>query len=226
MLLLVCAAALFLAGCGDGRPTLGGDMAYLNAALKGDKPADRSSRLLPLTPGNVWEMASYCQGTKSNDRLVVVGPANIGGVTGTLINHEREGKLWRKEIYRETETELQLVAAQDETSGLMRYSPPLPILKYPSNDGDYAEWSGRFIMDKANFPAHAFSRFSGREKVRTPAGVFDTLRIDTVLIVTQPGGEIRFPSIRWLSPGVGFVRRGFADQSRPAYAEVTKFVAP
>ena len=219
-------ALLPLSGCDDGAPTVGADTPFLNAPLKADKPNPREARLLPLNPGDSWDMISYCRGKKSNDRLVVAGPVTVNGVSAIQVNHLREGKLWRREIYRETQDELQLVATQDETSDLMRYDPPLPILRYPVNDGDYTQWQGRFILGKANFPASAMSRISAREKVRTPAGIFETLRIDTIVIVTQPGGVIRFPSIRWLSPGVGFVRRGFADQSRPAFAEVTKFNVP
>ncbi len=214
---------LLTSGCGNDTPTMGSDLTYLTSPLQGGDSLKPSDRILPLTPGNVWEITSYCVGKKSNDRLIVIGPTTVDGVTGMMIHHLREGKLWRREIYRETETELQLLAAQDETSGLMQFEPPLPILKYPANDGDYTSWTGRFVMDKVNFPAYGYSRLSGREKIKTPAGIFSAIRIDTILFVTQPGGPIRFPAIRWLSPGIGFVRRGFADQGKPSYAEVTKF---
>ena len=226
LLVALTAALSSVSGCDDFAPVVGADNAFLNAALQGNKAVVKEARLLPLKTGDSWDMTSYSQGKKTSDRLIVSGPVTIAGVAGVQINHFREGKMWRREIYRETDNELQLVATQDETSDLMRYDPPLTVLKYPANDGDYAVWQGRFIMDKANFPASAMSRFSGREKVRTPAGVFDTVRIDTIVLVTQPGGAIRFPSIRWMAPGVGFVRRGFADQSRAAYAEVTKFNVP
>jgi hypothetical protein len=176
-------------------------------------------------------MTSYivASGSKFNDRLVVTGPIDVDGISGIEVKILREGKPWRREIYRVSggkNQELQLVASQDENAALMRYQPPIPLLRYPATEGDYLKWEGHFQIGKTKYPARALSRISGREKLRTPAAVFSTLRLDTMIDVTRDEGSFQLPSVRWLAPGIGFVRRGFVENQNPAFSEVTRFNVP
>jgi hypothetical protein len=47
--------------------------------------------------------------------------------------------------------------------------------------------------------------------------------VDTIVQVTRGKQEVKFPTVRWLTARVGYVRRGYADKGRPAFSEVKKF---
>lgn len=223
------------------RKVAGADAAYLTTPLVAEEPDVRRNNVLPLTVGNSWEMLAVCAGEKSRERVVVTGPVNIGNVAGTQLDIYREGKKWRREIYRKVGNETQLVAMQDESSPLMVMDPPLPLFKEPMKEGDTTRWIGDYkllpglrpdgkdsgIKQAQIWPSRGFSRVSGLETVVTSAGRFKAFRIDSIVVanrfVNGKSQEIRFPMVRWVAPGVGLVRRGFADKGRPAFAELTKF---
>ena len=78
-------------------------------------------------------------------------------------------------------------------------------------------------MKNSRYRAVGFSRVSNREDLSTTAGRFVTYRIDTVLSILNAGKPTHFPTIRWLAPGIGFVKRGYADEGNPALAELKRF---
>jgi hypothetical protein len=179
--------------------------------------------LLPLKPGNRWDMKAVCAGEVANDTYIVTRPLTVDGVSGLEVEQRRSGKRWRREIYRATKDTLYLVAMQDETSELMRYHDPIPVVRYPAHVGDGLTWKGEFLMGKEKMPARAFSRISGQDTLKTAAGKFIAYRVDTIIVVQRGGSEAKFPTVRWLAPGIGMVRRGYADKGRPAFAELTQF---
>jgi len=226
---LLLAMTALLCGCNDAPRAVGPDIAWLDAPLKREVPEEKGKTLLPLTPGAFWDMTTYVvsEGQKWDDRLVVTGPITVDCISGVEIKILRGGKPWRREIYRSVGRVLQLVATQDENSGLMRFQPPIPLLRYPATEGDYMAWDGQFVTGKTpGFPAHALSRISGRETMKAPAAVFKTMRLDTVIEVSGGDSSLRFPSVRWLAPGIGFVRRAFVEKGNPTYSEVTRFNVP
>jgi hypothetical protein len=225
----------------SGKKVAGADASYLTTPLVSDDPDSKRKNLIPLTPGNVWEMTARCAGETERERVVVGGLVNVEGVTGTQIDVFRKGKRWRREILRKVGDEIQIVALQDETSPLMVMNPPLPLLREPTKEGNTTEWVGDYklipgprpdgvdsgLKKTEIWPSRAYSRISGLEPVTTPAGKFKAFRVDTVVVANRVVGgraqEVRFPMVRWLAPGVGYVRRGFADKGRPAFAELTRF---
>lgn len=220
---LLSAVAL-LSGCKSDIAPGGPDVSYLTSALETETPAtEKGASFLPLATGNSWDMTASTQGKQNRDRIVVTGPVTTEGVTGIQVETQRSGRRWRREIYQSDSKGVQLVGMQDETSGLMRLSPPIPLFAYPVREGATTNWKGTFALGKESFPAQAYSRISTREDVTTSAGRFKTARIDTVVVVLRPNGEIRFPMVRWLAPSVGFVRRGYAEKGMPAFSEVTRF---
>jgi hypothetical protein len=220
---------LWAAGCDDTAPRSDGpDMAYLTNPLEEQPDKTPQRPLLPLTKGARWDMVSATIGKKTSDTIVVVGPSTVVGVNGTEVETRRKGKRWRRDFYQYTpQGRLQLTAMQDETSGMIHLIPPLPLANRPAREGDALPWTGTFRMGNVSLPATALSRISAREKVTTPAGRFDTYRIDTSLMVTRSNGDdVRFPSVRWLAPGVGFVRRAFTEKGEAAFSEMTNFSLP
>ncbi|MDX1933062.1 MAG: hypothetical protein SFU56_10695 [Capsulimonadales bacterium] len=220
-------AAVGSAGCENEIRPSGPDIAILESPSGTAMTATLDNPLLSLKKGNFWEMMAYRQNvgssevTVTRDRYVVHGPITVGGIAATEIRILRNGKTWRREVYRMNGPVLELVAAQDENSELMRYSPPVPLFKYPVREGDYLNWAGTFTIRGETLAARALSRISGQETVQTPAAVFKTLRVDTMIALGD--GQIKFPSARWFAPGVGFVRRGYAEMKNPASAEVVRF---
>jgi hypothetical protein len=232
---LLCLALLPLAGCEQDAGSIGQDSAYLNSPLTGDEPKDDRKDMLPLRTGNWWAMFATCvfekdgkrQVEENDDRYVVVGPVTDMDVSGIQIDQMRKGKRWRREIFQRKGDTIYISAMQDETSGLMRYHPPIPVLKEPVTEGDYLQWYGEFRMKTGgkdeSLPARALSRISGKETFTTSAGKFKAYRVDTIVVVMKDGKEIKFPTVRWLSARVGYVRRGYADKGRPAFCEVRQF---
>ena len=119
-------------------------------------------------------MTAYCQtpatgaNVKTQDRYVVTGPTMVDGLQGMEVEIQRGGKRWRREVYRMTGDTLELLAAQDENSDLMRYSPPLPLIKYPVHEGDSQLWHGEFRLNNMKLLSRAQCRVQcGRESQNT-----------------------------------------------------------
>lgn len=226
LILFLLIPLFFLTGCYEDKRPDGPDIAYLAPVLPKKSEEDPQPPLLPLQKGAYWEMTSLSEKRKSQDVIKVMGPVREGSVSGIEVATFRASKKWRREIYTADKKGLALAAMQDETSGLMELSPPLPISRYPVREGDTLTWNGTLRLKKVLWPAKALSRISAYESVMTPAGRFKTYRIDTMIVINHTRGDISFPSVRWLAPGIGFVRRGFAEKSKSAYSEVTNFRLP
>ena len=217
------AAGVALAGCSDATPSSNADTAYLTASLGEQTTLTQRDNLLPLKKGNVWQMRSSSQGRRSDDAITVIGPTQVGGLPTTEVEVRRFGAKWRREFYTDNASGLYLAAMQDETSPVMPLKPPLALINYPAHEGSTVDWSGTITLSGVEYPATAYSRVSAQEPVTTAAGKFKTVRIDTVIVMNSNGREIRFPSVRWMAPSVGFVRRGFADRGLPAFSEMVEF---
>lgn len=207
-------------------PQSGPDSSFL-ADLPTPEPKkvlSASAPVLPLQPGNYWEMQNAVEKKLGEETIVVTGPAaNAFGQSGMGVETQRKGKRFRYEIYKNDSTGLYLLAAQDETSTLMSYNPPVPLARYPAKEGDTYLWHGEMRLGKENFPANGLSRYSAQENAKTRAGKIYAFRLDTMISINRAGQDIRFPGVRWLAPNIGFVRRGYAERNQPAFSEVTKF---
>jgi hypothetical protein len=236
VLACLCLTALSLSGCEQQTDsTIGQDAAFLNTPLTGNESRDERTNMLPLKTGNWWNVHAVCvmdDGKKrtveeNDDRHIVVGPVTEGDVSGIQVDQIRKGKRWRREIFQSKGDTLYLAALQDETSGLMRYHPPIPVYKEPLTEGDYILWYGEFRMKnngkEERLPARGLSRVSGKDTFTTSAGKFKAYRVDTMVLVMRGGREVRFPTVRWLSARVGYVRRGYAEKGYPAFSEIRQF---
>ncbi len=203
------------------------DLSFLTSAS--DTPSTTltaSSNVLPLQTGNFWEMATQnmTSGSRGQETVVVTGPAaNASGEKGIGVETRRDGKRFRYEIYRSDASGLYLLAAKDETSPVMSYNPPIPLVRYPAKIGDAYPWSGEISIDKQTYPATALGRYTEQSTVSTKAGSLRALRLDSMISLTRPDQDVRFPNSRWLALNVGFVRRGYIEKKASVFAEVTKF---
>lgn len=213
-----------LSGCTPPSRSSNVDMSFLTAPLTSLTPQDKETNLLPLKTGNSWHMRTATRGTLFSDTITVTGPSNATGYPSIALALERQGKPWRSEYYIPGNDTITLAGMQDETAPLISFYPPIPLAKAPFAEGASWNWHGILLIGKNRYPGSAFSRVSACETTTTAAGSFRAFRIDTVVIMNDDSGhEVRFPTVRWLAPDVGFVRRGFADKGQRAFSELTQF---
>lgn len=201
----------------------GKDMEYLTTAGPASESLEASVALLPLKQGNTWTFNVQSEAKPFAEQVVVTGPVTVLGRAGMHCNILRGGRIWRKEIYRETSQGADLLAFGDASSNRIELNPPMPLLRYPLKEGAEVRWEGILSIRGKRLQATGYSRVSARENVVVPAGRFVSYRIDTVLTIPSGAKATHFPSIRWLASGIGFVKRGYADTGKPAVAELARF---
>lgn len=89
-----------------------------------------------------------------------------------------------------------------------RFDPPIPGFKFPLVVGD--TWKSSFVGDATNKSKSKTDldfKVAARENVKTPAGEFDSFRIESegwINGVTW-SGSIRMSEVRWYAPAIGRV---------------------
>jgi hypothetical protein len=194
--------------------------------------------LLPLKPGNNWSLtmnvldrpitdkagAPPPKPISITDTITVLQPALVGQESGMVLEMKRGTVPFRREVYREDKTGLYLLAFGQATKPLIQMSSAVPLVKYPLHIGDSHAWSGKINVQGEIFPARAVSRVTGKEPITTKAGRFaETYRLDTIITLERTGTNIQFPTIRWMAPGIGFIRRNYADKGNPAFGVLTAY---
>lgn len=220
--LFVAFLLVLLSGCTPQLVTGGEDSAYLKDL---PAPAKTSSlKLLPLATGNFWEMNGINEKRATRDKIVVMGPKQVGSVQGTYIQLLRDGALWRQEVYRNDENGLALLAFGEKQPELLVLSPPLPLMKSTPSEGDAVSWKGSVQFKGKQYAATAYSRVTALESLQTRTGRFQCFRLDSVVTMSRPKERpLHFPSIRWFSEKIGFVRRSFADGGKPAMQDLERY---
>jgi hypothetical protein len=213
---------LLIAGC-QGTPFIEGgpEIRYLTSKPPTIKSTP-SQPLLPLTPGTKWEMhqIGVAENETSQIEILVARQEENGD---KLLEVRKNGKLWRREVYKDTPKGLYLTAMAEDDNQIIHLTPPVPILLYPAAEGNSQAWTGTFQYGNIRYPATSYSRISAVENVVGPTGKNRAYRTDTLVSINQGGNISKFPTLRWLTPGIGFTRRSFVDQGRTIYVELNKF---
>lgn len=185
-----------------------------------------TNQLLSLKPGSTWDFESVVMqddgAVKVSEKVIVGGPRVVAGQAGVDVSIFRSGKLWRREVYQQDSKGLRLLAFGDATATLIEISPPLDLVNYPVKEGADVYWKGTLSIRGRKLPTAGYSRVSARENIVSTAGRFAAYRLDSVFTV-EGETPTHFPAIRWLAPGIGFVRRGYADDGKPAVAQLKRF---
>jgi hypothetical protein len=217
---------ILVGGCARKIDYTGEDKAFL-ADFTNTDTGVAASELLPLKTGSVWEMSASSPVGNSRDRLVVGATQTIGGVTGTEVVIYRNGAVWRRDVYANDANGLRLLAFGEDKQGLLVLDPPMPLSKPLVRTSESLLWRGTLMLNKMKLPATGFSRVSGKPNIRTRLGTYQSYRIDTVITIVTPAPEGKthhFPTMRWLSRGIGIVQRGYADDSRPGIAILDRYI--
>lgn len=223
--LTALAVTLALAtGCTPKLTTSGEDSDYLKD-LTPAKSELTSTQLFPLAPGNYWEMNGQSESGRFRTKIVADATKPVLGTTGIHLNLLRDGAIWRQEVYRNDAKGLFLLAYGEKKSDLLVLDPPLQLTKADIIEGDDLSWSGVVRFQGKAFPAVGYSRISNQETVTTRKGRLQAYRLDSVITLTRPGEKpLHFPSIRWLSKGIGLVRRSYADGGKPALEDIDQYM--
>jgi hypothetical protein len=214
----------------------GEDRAFLEEASLVEEKL--RGNLLPLKAGNNWSLtmsvldrpiadksgATPPKPITITDTITVLQPALVGKESGMVLEMKRGTVPFRREVYREDKTGLYLLAFGQATKPLIQMSSAVPLVKYPLHVGDSHTWSGKINVQGEIFPARAVSRVTEKEPITTKAGRFaETYRLDTIITLERTGTNIQFPTIRWMAPGIGFIRRNYADKGNPAFGVLTAY---
>ena len=160
----------------------------------------------------VGEVAVYTV-TQRSDNKVFEEVTTVTAVTPDAIrfNHVRPN---REPAALEAVFTPDLRVVQSGFSGT-RFDPPIPQIKVPMAVGDswkavYESVGQNQARSKGDFDAKVVAT----EKVTTPAGTFDTFRIESGGWVTGISwtGSVRVAQVQWYAPSIGrLVRTEFKD---------------
>jgi WD40 repeat protein len=85
--------------------------------------------------------------------------------------------------------------------------PPVCLLRHPPVAGE--KWENLSIV--ANFPYRELAEASGPEQIVTPAGTFQTFRVDSRTTAGFGGGWT--PTTVWYAPGIGVIKQVSEERS-------------
>jgi hypothetical protein len=213
-----------ISGCSSQFSSGGEDIGYLKDPQNGlSKTSSRS--LLPLVTGNYWEMTAVSEKNKTKDRIEVVGPIKVMGQSGLLVKLLRNGILWRQEVYRNDSTGIWLLAFGEKQAELLQLDPPIHLLESSFREGDEINWKGNILFKSKRYDAIGYCRITSQETLQTKIGRFQAYRLDSVISMIRPNDiPLHFPSRRWLSRDIGFIRRSYADGGRPAVQDLDRYM--
>jgi hypothetical protein len=156
-------------------------------------PKDADKRLAPCFPtqvGSKWVVVQTNnsdpdESDESERTLAVTAVEEKNGAKIVTI-----GDNWKVAVSEQGLFEM-------ENSG-EKYSPPLCLLKLPSQPGD--KWTTHPMFMQAKIDLE--NMFVGLEVVEVPAGKFTALRVDSEF--TECGKTLRIRS--WFAPGIGPIK--------------------
>jgi hypothetical protein len=91
-----------------------------------------------------------------------------------------------------------------------RFDPPIPLVKWPLTVGSNWKTSYNMVMlNDARSKADLDAKIVSSEKLRTPAGEFDTVKMESGGWVTGVSwsGSVRIAQVQWFAPAIGRVVR-------------------
>ncbi len=88
----------------------------------------------------------------------------------------------------------------DAMTWALWHDPPIPLIPAGVAVGSEVDWAGKVEFDANKTPARARILVDARERLETPAGLLDTLRVQT----SYEGRELEVT--RWFARGIGMVR--------------------
>ena len=227
-----CSNRLANFGDGPGAPASGSEAALLgDDATRSVCPAPASpTTLLSTTPGTRFISSRIAPQNEANTagstfpsetlETTVVGPQTVGGRQGVRYDTRLEGKPFQSEIYALSSGGAVEGLATGPNAGIL-LNPPLLLIGTGAAKQKgvwWTHWHGTLVPAGGNaapIPAEALCRVSnGNDTVKTPMGIFQTLRVD--ITVALPGANGTTGTRRttlWVAPGRGVIQQAYPDPS-------------
>ncbi len=151
---------------------------------------------LPLKEGNQWV---FTMSTGAQMTMKIAGFANVGTVRCAMV----ETIIGQQKSVEYVAVDAEGVKAYlGRTQGQeFRYDPPILRLKLPYREGD--SWTP--IIDSSGMPLTAIFESIGKERIETPAGTFDCIKVRSAM--STVAGQPPAVSTIWYADGIGPVRQ-------------------
>lgn len=164
----------------------------LTAVLASAAPA---ADYFPLQEGNQW---SYSMSTGMAMTVTVVGYAPVGAVRCAVVETRMGWQTQREYLATDAEgVKAYMAEAQGQQ---MRYDPPVLRIKLPIQEGQ--TWTS--TTTQSGMSITTTNRWLGPERVQTPAGTFDCIRVQSNVTVPGQGSML---SVIYYADGIGAVRQ-------------------
>lgn len=149
----------------------------------------------PLEKGNQW---SYTMSNGAEMTVTVVGHAQIGSVRCAVVETRMGWQTQREYMAADAEgVKTYMTQAQDQE---MRHDPPVLRVKLPVQEGQ--TWIS--TVDQFGMAITTTNRWLGTERIQTPAGTFDCVKVQSSVAVP---GQPPMVSISYYADGIGGVRQ-------------------
>lgn len=149
----------------------------------------------PLEKGNQW---SYTMSNGAEMTVTVVGHAQIGSVRCAVVETRMGWQTQREYMAADAEgVKTYMTQAQDQE---MRHDPPVLRVKLPVQEGQ--TWIS--TVDQFGMAITTTNRWLGTERIQTPAGTFDCVKVQSSVAVP---GQPPMVSISCYADGIGGVRQ-------------------
>lgn len=149
----------------------------------------------PLEKGNQW---SYTMSNGAEMTVTVVGHAQIGSVRCAVVETRMGWQTQREYMAADAEgVKTYMTQAQDQE---MRHDPPVLRVKLPVQEGQ--TWTS--TVDQFGMAITTTNRWLGTERIQTPAGTFDCVKVQSSVAVP---GQPPMVSISYYADGIGGVRQ-------------------
>jgi hypothetical protein len=176
------------------------------AALAQTAQSGRDSDLFPARLNDAWTFDASGRRQSAAFTVNVTRVRRSGEAKeATLEWLAADGYRTQTEIYRISASEVARVATGQD--GECRYSPPLPILRYPLANGRRWTWKGTLQFQHREVSGEAVMTASGPTTLQAPAGAFQAMRVHCDLILNVDGQSVSQPTDCWFAPGVGIVQQ-------------------
>jgi hypothetical protein len=178
----------------------------------------KQESFFPLTLGSSW---TY-QGKAGTQPLTMVATVSSvkqeGDISTAVLLWSQDGQTFKEETYLVSPTGI--TRSKSGAYGSSVLKPPIVVLPYPLTVGKKWTWKGDIsTVNVPSVSATSEGWVAEREQIKTPAGSFNTFRIDVSFTMDIAGKKIMSPSTYWFAPGVGLVKQ-MATSPQPGGTEI------
>ncbi len=161
----------------------------------------KAADYFPMAVGNQWFMRATYENQIMTIKMQVVAQHIVHGKTEYTLDYHRNSTPCQREVYIGGKNGV--YRTEGGPAGLFTVNPPIPMIEYPLVKGKKWRWSGVIHGSHLTSDFHVI----GPVQLKTPAGKFDTMKIQQTINITSQAGTSRVTNIFWFAKGIGIVRQ-------------------